>query len=226
MKDYLLLALDWSEVWALMIPLAVLLFRRQQPASLKPIIIYLWLALVLNLAIDIIMAINTYRHNYNLSNNPLYNIQSVARFACFSLFFMQQPQPSFTKFKNVLAAAAIVFLVINFIFFENFFNPESLSGNLLATEAYLLLVYCMLFYLSELKDDDKNLFNSPHFWIVTGLGIYVVVNFFVFLFYIPMLHVNWALSVDMWNVHNIAYIIFCLFITKALYGPFRYQYSV
>jgi hypothetical protein len=226
MKEYLLLALDWSEVWALMIPLTVLLYRRRQPASLKPIIVYLCLGFILNLAIDIIMVINIYHHNFDLSNNPLYNTHSVARFTCFSIYFIQLPQASFTKFRKVLAAASVVFLVINFSFYENFFNPDSLSGNLLATEAYLLLVYCMLYYLSELKDESKNLFNGPDFWVVTGLGIYVVINFFVFLFYLPMVYVDLDLAVNIWNVHNIAFIIFCLFITKAFYGPFRYQYSV
>ena len=38
---------------------------------------------------------------------------------------------------------ALAFLVINFIFFENFFNRDSFSGNLLTVEAYLLLVYCL-----------------------------------------------------------------------------------
>ncbi|HKB43037.1 MAG TPA: hypothetical protein VKC90_01560 [Chitinophagaceae bacterium] len=226
MGYFVLKALDWSEVWALIIPLIVLLFHRQQPATLKPIIIYLWLAFLINLAIDIIMIINTYRHNYDLSNNPLYNLHSIVRFICFSIYFMQLPQPAFMKLKKVLAAASAVFLVINFSFFENFFNHNSLSGNLLTTEAYLLLVYCMLYYLSELRDDSKNLFNGPDFWVVTGLSIYVVINFFVFLFYLPMINVDVDLAVNIWNVHNIAFIIFCLFITKAFYGPFRYRYSV
>ncbi len=34
------------------------------------------------------------------------------------------------------------------------------------------------------------------------------------------------LAVDIWNVHNIAYIIFCLFITKAFYGSANYKYSI
>ena len=83
----------------------------------------------------------------------------------------------------------------------------------------------MLYYLAELKDEN-DLFNSPHFWVVTGLSIYVVVNFFVFLFYGPMLNVDIHLAVNIWNVHNIAFIIFCFFIGKAFYGSVRHQYSV
>jgi len=234
MGDYFFKALDWSEVWALLIPLLALLFFRKQPAALKPIIIYLWIGLILNITIDIIMVLRIYNRGWILThfpewlktNNPLYNIHSVARFLCFSYYFMHLPQSSFTKFKKVLAATSVVFLVINFSFFENFFNPDSLSGNLLATEAYLLLVYCMLYYLSELRDDSKNLFNGPDFWVVTGLSIYVVINFFVFLFYLPMIDVDVDLAVNIWNVHNIAFILFCLFITKAFYGSHRYKYSV
>ena len=226
MEDFFLTALDWSEVWALIIPLSVLLLRRQQPSSLKPVIIYVWLGFLINLVIDVIMAINIYFPNDYLSNNPFYNIHSVVRFACFSFYFIRLHPTSFTKLKKILAIISLLFLLINFFFFENFFNYDSLSGNLLAAEAYLLLVYCMLYYLTELKNDRDDLFNTPHFWIVTGLSIYVVINFFVFLFYIPLLNVDFHLSIDMWNVHNIAFIIFCVFITKAFYGPFRYKYSV
>ena len=226
MVDFLFEILNWSEVWALVIPLIVILFNHRQPTTLKPIIIYLWLAFILNLGIDIILLINVYYHKAIMSNNFLYNLHSVVRFVCFGLYFMQLPQASFTKFKKVLAAVSVIFIVINFSFFENFFNYNSFSGNLLATEAYILLIYCMLYYLSELKDDSKNLFNGPDFWVVTGLSIYVVVNFFVFLFYLPMIDVDEDLAVNIWNVHNIAFIIFCIFITKGLYGSHRHKYSI
>jgi hypothetical protein len=234
MKDFLIGILDWSEVWALIIPLIVLLFNRQQPTTLKPIIIYVWIAFILNLGIDIIMVlrdhnlawVETHFPEWFKTNNPLYNIHSVARFICFSIYFMHLSQASFAKFKKLLAVASAIFIVINFSIFENFFNPRSFSSNLLATEAYILLVYCMLYYLSELKDDSKNLFKGPDFWVVTGLSIYVVINFFVFLFYLPMIDVDLDLAINIWNVHNIAFIIFCLFLTKGLYGSHRYKYSV
>ncbi len=225
MKHYLQLALDWSEIWAMIIPLSVLLFRRQQPVSLRPVVIYLWLGFLINVGIDIIMAINVYLDRAALSNNPLYNIHSVVRFGCFSFYFIHLQKNSFSRLKRFLGLLGIAFLVVNFIFFENFFNPNSFSGNLLTVEAYLLLVYCVLYYLAELKDDE-NPFNGPHFWVVTGLAIYLVTNFFVFLFYMPMLNVNVHLAVNIWDIHNIAFIIFCFFIAKAFYGTVRYQYSV
>lgn len=227
MNEFILKTLDWSEVWAMLIPLSVLIFgRRQYDSSLKPVIVYLCLGFLVNLAIDGIMAINIYFKKDLFSNNPFYNLQSVIRFACFSIYFIRLQPQSFPKTKKVLTVVSILFVVINFIFFENFFNYDSFSGNLLTTEAYLLLVFCMLFYLTELRSDRDDLFNTPHFWVVTGLSIYVVINFFVFLFYLPMIDFDLKLAANIWYVHNIAFIIFCLFITKAIYGTFRYKHTI
>jgi hypothetical protein len=217
-------AVDWSEVWALLIPLIILLLRRRQPAYVKPVIVYLWLALLINLVIDVIMFINIATPGSSLSNNPYYNLHSLARFACFSIYFIQLPQPSFVKLKKYIAIFSIVFTICNFFFFDDFFNRDHFSSNLFVTEAYLLLIYCMQYYLAELKRDDDDVFKGPDFWIVTGLGIYVTVNFFVFLFYLPMLNIDLPLATNIWSVHNIAFIILCIFIAKALYGPFRNKY--
>jgi len=227
MTGFLLKALDWSEVWALMIPLSVLLFRKQQyDPSLKPVIVYLWLGFLINLVIDGIMMINIYFHKDLFSNNTYYNLHSIVRFACFSFYFIRLQPNSFPKTKKALTIISVLFVVINFLFFENFFNYNSFSGNLLTTEAYLLLVFCMLYYLTELRSDRDDLFNTPHFWVVTGLSIYVVINFFVFLFYLPMIDFDLILAANIWYVHNSAFIIFCLFITKAIYGTFRYKSAV
>jgi hypothetical protein len=193
---------------------------------MKPVIIYVWLALAINLVIDLIIPFKLYLPGWLQSNNPFYNIHSVVRFICFSVFFTQLPQPSFVTLKKSLAVLLVVFMLINFSLVDNFFNPDYFSGNLLAAEAYLLLIYCMQYYLSELSDDDKNLLDGPDFWVVTGLAIYVVINFFVFLFYVPMIYVDRLLAEEIWNVHNIAFIIFCIFLTKAFYGPFRNKHTV
>jgi glucan phosphoethanolaminetransferase (alkaline phosphatase superfamily) len=131
------------------------------------------------------------------------------------------PRPAFTNIKKTLLLIWVIFLIVNFAFLEDFFNKNSLSGNLLATEGFVLLVFCMLYYLAELKYDKQDIAGGPVFWVVTGLSIYVVINFFLFLFYKPLLKVNVELSVSLWNIHNIAYIILCVFLTKAFYGTVR-----
>jgi hypothetical protein len=211
---------EWSEVWALFIPLFVLVSGNKQSKVLKPIVVYLFLALILNLFSDVI---GDYKFIFHLplwlqSNNPVYNIHSLVRFICFSYFFISLPQPQFKIFKRTIPLIFLLFVVIEFIFFEDFFLFDHLSGNLLSVEAFLLLVYCMLYYLGVLNEDDDSVAKGPFFWIVTGLSIYVIINFFVFLFFVPLMTQNPILANHMWTIHNVAYIIFCLFIAKAFYA--------
>jgi hypothetical protein len=218
MGKELQLIFDWSEVWTLLIPLFVLIVNTKQPAFLKPVIIYLLLALPINLIGDIIADYKKYFPSWLQSNTPLYNIHSIVRFTCFCYFFISLKQPYFLQLKKILPLVSFLFIIVNFGFFENFFNVDSLSGNLLSAEAYLLLVYCMLYYLAQLRDETDKISGGPDFWIVTGLSIYVVINFFVFLFYVPMIKENPELANNMWSVHNVAYITFSVFIAKAFYA--------
>jgi hypothetical protein len=214
------LILDWSEVWAILIPLFVLLFiQKKQPAFVRPIIVYLWLALAMNLLADVIGDFKRFLPDWLQSNNPLYNMHSIVRFACLSYFFINFKKSSPTNFKKIIPVVYALFIIINYSFFESFFNQRILSGGLFAVEAYLLLIYSMDYYLAQLRHDVQSFSSGKDFWIVTGLSIYVVVNFFLFLFYVPMIKENPALAGRMWNVHNVAYIIFCILIAKAFYVP-------
>ena len=224
MTNFFQLMLDWSEAWAPLIPLFFLLFRPKQPLFIKPVIVYLWFAFFINLAGDIISDFKIYLPAWLQRNVVLYNVHSVIRFLCFCYFFIALRQTSFFILKKFLPVFSLLFLVINFKFFEDFTNPNHLSGNLLAAEAYFLLIYCMLYYLSQLRDDIEVISSGPDFWVVTGLSMYVVINFFVFLFYVPMINEN--IAEKMWSVHNIAYIILCIFITKAFYEPARDKFTV
>jgi hypothetical protein len=225
MVKFFWLLLDWSEVWALLIPMAVLATHRQQPAELKPAIIYVLLAFLLNLAIDLVLPLRPYLPSWLHTNNPMYNIHSIVRFLCFSIYFFRLGSLGlrYRRLVRVLSSLSFVFLIINFTFFEKFYNFNSFSSNLFTVESFLLLVFCLLFYLSELQQDNFDLFKSPHFWVVTGLSIYVVTNFFVFLFYEPMIELDVDLALNTWNLHNISFIVFCFFIAKAFYGAPRYQ---
>lgn len=218
--------LDWSEVWAPLIPIMYFLFHPRQPRFLKPVVVYLFVALLLNLIGNIIAEYKIYFPWWLQSNNPLYNVHSIVRFICFSYFFILLKQTSFKKLLYVLPNLSLLIIIINFSTVENFGNPNHLSGNLLTAEAYLLLIYCMLFYLAKLRDEESDLSSGPDFWVATGLSIYVVVNFFVFLFYVPMINQNSVLAENIWDVHNIAYILLCIFITKAFYAPARHQLTV
>ncbi len=154
-----------------------------------------------------------------ISNNPLYNIHSIVRFVCFSYFFILLKPKFFKPVNKFIPIIYFLFVAINFSVNEKFFYKNNISGNLLSMEAFLLLIYCMLYYLSQLKSEVGSITGTKNFWVVTGLAIYVAANFFVFLFYIPMITENPIVANNMWNVHNISYILLCTFISKAFYVP-------
>ena len=218
------LLLDWSEVWALLIPLAAYHVHSSQPAYFKPITLYLWGALILNLLSDVIGDFKPHLPHWLQSNLFLYAVHSIFRFICFVYFFTLIRQAYFKKFKRVLPFVYGLFVILNAVFMENYISSQQLSGNLFTIEAYFLLIYCILYYLSQLRDEVGQLQINQAFWVTTGLSIYVVISFFIFLFYVPMLRENPLLAEKMWGVHNIAYIIFCLFIAKAIYVPVRPVY--
>jgi hypothetical protein len=210
--------LDWSEVWALLIPLAVLLLKPKQPRYLTPVIIYLVLALVIDLFIDLAWKYKRFMPEWMYPNNYFYNIHSIIRFICFSLFFSLLHLSFIKKFGKLIPILSILFIIINFTFFENFFRADSFSSRLLATESGLLLFYCLQYYLYKLQDETTSLKRTADFWVVTGLSIYVVFNFFYFLLYTTLIDNGYADFVEqMWNYHNLTFIILCIFIARAFY---------
>lgn len=211
--------LDWAEVWALLFPLAAYLFLRNQPTVLRPVLVYIVGAFFINLVCDIIGDFERYLPAWMQTNLLLYNIHSLFRFACFGYFFSLTKQDHFIQFRHTLPFIYFVLVIVNYIYLEDYLDQDHISGNLFTIEAYFLLIYCLLYYLSQLRDDVESFQNDKEFWVVTGLSIYVVSSFFVFLFYAPMIQENPLLAEKMWSVHNLAYILFCLFITKAIYVP-------
>jgi hypothetical protein len=216
------LALDWSEAWALLIPLTVLFIKRQ-PVLNKPIVIYCLLAFLVNTAADIIAncEIALKFPSYLQRNSFLYNIHSIIRFICFATFFNNLRQPYFEKAKKLIPLVSIPIIIVYFLIFESFNNEDHISAYFLAAESFILLVYCIQYYLFLMKEDSLYNKREHHFWIVTGLCLYVVINFFVFLFYIPVLNRNYDAALRLWNIHNIAYVLLCIFLAKAFYVSSR-----
>ncbi|MBB5638194.1 hypothetical protein HDE68_004120 [Pedobacter cryoconitis] len=112
--------LDWSEIWALFIPAAALLYIKQ-PVIFKPVVLYIWLALVINKLIDVIWKFKTILPASLNSNNSLYNLHSVFTFFLFSSFFIYLKQPFILRIKKIIPFIFLFFVIINFTFYENFF---------------------------------------------------------------------------------------------------------
>ena len=221
MGSFLTDILDWSEAWAPLIPLAIWVRHRGQPGYLRPVVLYIWAAFVLDLAIDLIWKLRTHISPPWNSNNYLYNVHSLVRFYLFALFFIRLNQPFLVRVKRLVPWLFGLFVVLNFSLSEHFFDYYNLSSRLLAMEAGILLFYCLQYYFYKVKEDEEIGINQPDFWVVTGLGIYVVINFFIFLLYNELTAYDVHFAVDIWTIHNLSYILLQIFLAKALYESTR-----
>ncbi|HVG41267.1 MAG TPA: hypothetical protein VM888_06620 [Chitinophagaceae bacterium] len=209
---------DWSEVWAPLIPLLFIVFKPKQPKHFQPIIIYLVLAVIIDLLIDISWKFKSHVPLWLQDNNFLYNIHSVIRFICFSIYFTLLNQSYNRKLQKIVPLLSIAFLLINFNGSEHFIEKNSFSSRLLAVEAGLLLFYCLQYFLYKLQQEQTIDRKAADYWIVLGLSIYVVFNFPYFLFYKTLLENGYRdFVVNMWHFHNVSYILLCILIAKAIY---------
>jgi hypothetical protein len=218
---------DWIEVWAHFIPIAILFAKPQQTHYLKPVIIYVWLGLVINILGDVGWKMKDYYPDfyktYHLpwlkDNNYVYNVLSMLRFVCFSVFFIRLDQPFQHRLKKLIPLFALLFTIGNFVFLEKFFQTDTISSNLFSMETGLLLVYCLLYYIYRMQISETQSLNwTADFWVVLGLSFYVVLNFFYFLFYKKLNYGGHGqLLTDLWDYHNITYCILLIFIARAFY---------
>ena len=221
MEKFLHFVSDWSEIWALLIPFGFMLRYKSHHAYLKPVRLYVIVALILNIAATLLWK---FKEDWGFkpgdfwwSNNFIYNIHSIARFLFFTWFFILLKQPFLTTAKKWVPVLFVIFVIVNFAFFEDFFFYQSFSGRLLSLETGVLLLYCLQYYFFTLREEYSEDRRPPSFWGVTGLSIYVVVNFPVFLFYMSFVRQFENFAINIWDVSNMAFVLFCTFLAKAFY---------
>jgi hypothetical protein len=218
---------DWSEVWAPLIPLIVWLFVKPKHKWVKPVIIYLFLAFIFCSALDVIWKQNHlglnkwFDQNFQwwpkdqgyMKNTIFYNFISISRLLLFAWFF-NCFGGVFVKLNKYIPFLFILFTITNFIFFEKI---EDFSSRLITLEAAILLFYSILYFFRVLKDDspDDEAASKEVFRVVMGLSIYVALNFFIFLLYKQLTTSFTELAKQIWPIHNLSNIIFCLLIALA-----------
>lgn len=166
--------LDWSEVWATLIPLIVYLWLKPKAAWVKPLLAYIVIALLLALIIDVTwksteLGISQWvkknfwwlYHGKYLYTLIFYNINSFIRLVLLTLFFLLV-NPSYRKVYVVISGLFVVAVITNFVFFEDI--ELSFSSRQFAVEAAIILLYCLLyFYNVNMNDQIKSLTALPHF---------------------------------------------------------------
>lgn len=224
---WLIEIMDWSEVWATLIPLTFFIIKKPARPWVRPLVIYLSISLLFFLIVDITFKSKTlgleawckkvfswlyYGENQDLYNTLFYNLVSLTRLLMMTWFF-SIINKGYNKVHRIVAVLFIAFVVINFSFFEKI--TIDFSSRMLTTEAAILLLFCLLFiYHVNLDDEIASPMALPEFWTVCGLTLYAAINFFIFFFFrylITTAEVDFAKGV--WYVHNSSFILLNIFIT-------------
>jgi len=151
-------------------------------------------------------------------NNFFYNLHSVIRMFFLMWFFAKLRITTKYRSRLLLYLLAACF-IITFIFLEPI---DTFSSQTFTLEGIVLIILCILYFLKRLRSDEVITSFDASLYIVTGLAIYEAVCFPIFLFYDMLMEKTEDYAVSIWDVHNIAYIVFCLFIARALYGNLRH----
>jgi hypothetical protein len=213
--------LDWSEVWALLIPLLVAIISRPAGENIRLLVWYVVLGFLLNVT-AMLMQYNYLSPRWMYidgmtNNNIIYNIHSIIRVLLFSWYIITIRKYNYSVILKTILLGYIVFLFINFIFFESIFYISSL---LFAAESIVLLIMCMFYFFHSIQDESQlNWLKHPSFLVCAGLSFYEAITFFIFLFLYPLSQKDETLKffVLTMRIYNITYVIFCILLALAFY---------
>jgi hypothetical protein len=216
---------NWSEVWALLIPLTIILRSRSHIPPMRPIVLYVWIALVLNAISTTMFVFHKSMPDFLSNNNILYNLHSFLRVICFGFFIYHIREHKYSFIYKILIAIYILFATLNFIFFESILN---FSTRLFSAESIVLLILCLSFFVRSIQDDSEtNWLKHPAFLICAGVSFYEAVNLFIFLLYYPLsASVDKSFIRSMWTVHNFTFVLLCIMIALALYSNYKKTTSI
>lgn len=188
---------------------------------MRPIVLYVGIAFALNLAATLS---SVYRNSLPSSlqnNNILYNLNSMARVILFGWYILSLKLIRSSWLPKTVLPVYFIFLLINFIFLE---SPLFLSSRLLSAESIVMLVLCLFFFMRSMQDDsDINWLKHPSFLVCIGISLYEAINFFIFLFFYPLLQSNLEFGMLTMKIFSISYIILCILIALALRRNFKQQ---
>ena len=113
MNDFIINFLDWSEVWAPLIPLTILIIRKPSHNWKKPLVIYLIAAFIINFTVDFLY--HPYMEYKILETNYIfYNLNSIVRLVLFTWFFSYL-HSFFRKLNRLVPYLFLLIAALNFI---------------------------------------------------------------------------------------------------------------
>ena len=217
---FLNIIVDWLEVWALLIPLAVLIVCKPREKYIRPLAWYIVSGLLLNLAATLMLEyyylVPKWLYVDGMANNNiLYNIHSIIRVLFLSWFIISVRQYQFPAILKIVVGAYLVFIIVDFLFLE---SPFYLGTTLFAGESITLLILCFSYFFSSIRDESEtNWLKHPSFLTCAGVALYEVLTFFVFLFFYPLSDADHSFFTVTMRIYSIAFLLFCILLALTFY---------
>lgn len=213
---------DWSEVWALLIPLIVILVHRPKGSFVKWVTWYVLLGLLFNFLATCM------NENYRLfplwlsmhGNNIFYNLHSFFMAIFLGWYIVNTWESRYGNILRMLIGGYIFFVIVNFILWESLFK---LSTHHFTAGSIVLLILCLSYFLHILISDNSkiNWIRHPSFIICVAVFLYQAITFFIFLFFYPLNNNASAavlsFALFMMRVYQAAFIVFCILLAIGLY---------
>lgn len=213
MNGLLFKILIWSEVWAPVIPLLIIIIYGTKGKLLTPVAIYVFVGLLLNTAATLISYFYFDLPSWLRNNNILYNLHSVARVILFGWYITNLTLVRPAWLRKMALIIYSFFVLLNLIFIQ---TVSKINVYLLSGESVILLALCIIYFINSLRDDNDWL-KDPSFLVCAGVSFYEAITFFIFLFYYQILNHKEFGMVTM-QIYSVSYIILCLLLAFALYG--------
>lgn len=206
--------LNWSEVWPIVIALAIFLLYKQKENT-SYIIWLLALSSILHFLATYI-SLYTYRvpEPFN-NNNILYNLLAFIKPVLAGAYLLQLKQLQQYKYLKVVYWVFILFTIFNFLFLESIFT---LSSSMVLAESTVLLIFTLTFFLDAMIDDEIPLpLKHPAYFICTAIGLLESINFFIYLFIFHLYNSNMEIAVLIMNISSYAFITYGLIIAMGFF---------
>lgn len=207
--------LNWSEIWALLIPFLVMIFfYKTTSRDFRPLFLYVCIALVLNSFSTISFLYHAYMPEWLKNNNIYYNLHSIVRVVFFSWYLNRVTPGKNRLIRQLMLIGYGIFVVVHFSFFNSIFF---FSTWLFAAESIILLTFCINFYLKMIQDDSRTEWTrEPFFLICTAMILYEAITFFIFLFLLPMAKMNPEFGLLCLKIYKITFIVLNISIAVAV----------
>lgn len=205
----------WSELWALLIPLTILRKYRVSNPELKPIILYLWVALPLNFLSLSISEFSDYIPAFLKNNNLFYNIHSVIRVVLFGTYISHT---GLLKQQKLFRFVLPVYLLLALLYFCLRKSPLDFSFEIYCIESVTMLGLCISYFLLSIRDESDTIWmDQTSFLLCAGISFYESMTFFVFLFFDALLRISMSFGETTMMIFSGAYSILCIIIAIALF---------